>query len=279
MKTEDLFRAIDHRRSVRSFLSREITVSDREEIATILTGKVVTPFPGMTEFQLVGHNEHPENAFRSTDSYGFIKGAKDYILALVDSPVSFEALGYVFEYIVLQLSVLGFGTCWMGGTFNKALFKQLKLNSDMYIAAISPIGYPEESMAVRERLIRWGAGSNRRKPLHELMCHLDEKTPWKGQSTHDIRLFEAVQKALSASNRQPWRLLCDKSGNIHFYLKRTPRYRKIGAFSDLQKIDMGIACAHLTIAADFLGYKGQWAYVPQSDGILGEYLISYLCCE
>lgn len=53
-----------------------------------------------------------------------------------------ESLGYVFEKIVLYITSLGLGTCWLGGSFNKADFeKAITLEEDEFIPVISPMGY------------------------------------------------------------------------------------------------------------------------------------------
>lgn len=48
-------------------------------------------------------------------TYGVIKGAQDFIAASVGKgELSLEALGYTFEELILYVTSLGLGTCWLG---------------------------------------------------------------------------------------------------------------------------------------------------------------------
>ena len=63
--------------------------------------------------------------------------------------------------------------------------------------------------------------------------------------------LKAVRLAPSAVNKQPWRVI--KEGNkVHFYEKRNRGYVSDSDW-DLQKIDMGIALCHFSIAAKECG--------------------------
>ena len=56
-----------------------------------------------------------------------------------------------------------------------------------------------------------------------------------------------VRLAPSAVNKQPWRVISDKTG-VHFYLKHTKGFVS-DAVGDMQKIDLGIALCHFALAA------------------------------
>jgi hypothetical protein len=81
------------------------------------------------------------------------------------------------------------------------------------------------------------------------------------------KVLEMVRWAPSASNRQPWRIILDRSRRaFHFFLQRTAGYPSPGA--DLQRLDMGIAMCHFELSARELGVDGHWEVLPVEIGAL-----------
>ncbi|WHY01300.1 hypothetical protein [Neobacillus sp. DY30] len=68
-----------------------------------------------------------------------------------------------------------------------------------------------------------------------------------------------VRIELSASNKQPWRLLLSSDRKVcHFYIEHTPNYSsKLGY--DMQLLDMGIAMCQFELACKELEIKGRWS--------------------
>lgn len=55
------------------------------------------------------------------------------------------------SFMILQAQELGLGTCWLGA-FNEAAVKEVvKVPDDTRVVAITPLGYPAEDPAKRER--------------------------------------------------------------------------------------------------------------------------------
>ncbi|MDP3131241.1 MAG: nitroreductase family protein, partial [Bacillota bacterium] len=65
--------------------------------------------------------ERPElfGGFRKT--YGLLSGVRNFIVlaGLESDPDTAEKCGYFGERIVLELTKLGLGTCWVGGSFDR----------------------------------------------------------------------------------------------------------------------------------------------------------------
>jgi hypothetical protein len=189
-----------------------------------------------------------------------------------------EDLGFCFEKVILAATSLGLGTCWMGGTFNRANFaRRIKVSDDEVVPAISPIGYARDKRTVRERLLRRLAKSDQRKPWEELFFDGDLNTPLaRGSAGKYAGVLDCVRLGPSASNNQPWRIVKQSSESaFHFYLKRTWGYDKFNARIDLQRVDMGIAMCHFEVAAKETGIAGRW--VAANPGLeVGdvEYIIS-----
>lgn len=251
------FDLIRKRRSVRSYSDEKLSSEVLNKIAVILKNYSAGPFGNTVMFHLVEKSWARENFRVKLGTYGFISGASYFIVGEVKSEHHcFEDFGFLLEKIILHLTELNLGTCWLGGTFNRNEYKELLNSADLLIPAITPVGNPVEK-TLRESLIRWGAKSDTRKDWKELFFEND-------LSTHlnpvEVLLYqkplEMLRLSPSASNKQPWRIVRN-SGSFHFYLKRTRGYGNFKGI-DLQEIDMGIAMAHFEVTCDYLGLKGNW---------------------
>jgi nitroreductase len=271
------FELIRKRRSVRSYSNEKLSSEVLDKISDILNHYSIGPFGNIVSFHLIEKSWARENFRVKLGTYGFISGAAYFIVGEVkDGDHCFEDFGFLLEKIILHLTELNLGTCWLGGTFKRDEYKEL-LNSapDLLIPAITPVGIPEDKTFF-ENLIRWGAKSDSRKDWNDLFFDKDFSA---NLNQVEILLYqkplEMLRLAPSASNKQPWRII--KSGdNFHFYLKRTPGYGKFGGM-DLQKIDMGIAMAHFEVTCEYLGLKGKWTINNPNIAANGaEYIVSWV---
>jgi hypothetical protein len=114
-----------------------------------------------------------------------------------------------------------------------------------------------------DRLIRRGGQGDRRLRWGRLFfkCQFGVELPRQEAGEYALPL-EMVRLAPSASNKQPWRVVC-QAERWHFYLQRTPGYRegllnRLFTQADMQRIDMGIAMCHFELTARELGLAGEW---------------------
>lgn len=196
-------------------------------------------------------------------TYGMIKGASTFIIGILnkelmdDYNVAVE-FGYAFEGIILKVTELGLGTCWLGGTFNsKDAMKMIALKDNEQVVMVSPIGYGG-NMRGFEKLTRKLSKADQRKPWKELFFHKDFNTPLTieeaGPYAHVLHM---VRLAPSASNKQPWRIL--KSHKTYdFYNVNAPTSSNKKQKFMMSFNDMGIAKAHFDYVANEKGLKGQW---------------------
>ena len=168
------------------------------------------------------------------------------------------------ELAILQATDLGLGTCWLGGTFSKSGFaRKIGLSESELMPAVAAVGYAEEGGFSRDRIRRM-AGSNLRRPPHELFFDGAFGAPLapSGAGAY-AEALELVRWAPSASNRQPWRIVRTAAG-WHFFLARTRGYGKgtllfaVLRLADLQRVDLGIAMCHFELAAREAGQAGSW---------------------
>jgi nitroreductase len=222
-----------------------------------------------------------ENLF-SAGSYGMIKGARFYLAVLVprSEPRRWEDAGYAMETAVLRAADLGLGSCWIGGVFDRRRFgRALGIGDGEQLPAVVALGLPAERRTLRDRLVRWSAGGDRRKPASELFFAGGWGTALVADGAGDwAEALECLRLAPSASNKQPWRLV--RQGNsFHFFLSRDKAYSAMMPLADLQRIDMGIAMCHFQAAAMESGLDGEWRVLePRIEGTPAnfEYIVSFV---
>lgn len=260
---------IKKRYSCRTYTGEPLSGKDKKALEDILSASHTGPFGGKPEFMLAAAKPGDSESLKGLGTYGFIKKPAGFIIGIIrESPMFLEDFGYSMEKVILHATGLGLGTCWLGGTFNRSRFaEKANSSSDTQIPAVAATGYIADRKSITEKLVRAGAGSDKRKSASELFFSHELKEP--GKAIYDSpygKALEMVRIGPSASNKQPWRILCGQTGkDFHFYMERTEGYNR-GMFSkaDLQRIDMGIAMSHFELSAAELGCKGSWGTIAPS---------------
>lgn len=255
-------KTVTERRSVRTFVEHSFQDEDLEVFEAYLE-ELGNPFSHPVTFRFI-HKELDAKG-EKLGTYGVIKGA-DYFIGAATQPGDYalEALGYSFEKLVLAAADDGYGTCWLGGTFNRGGFaKSMELQEDDLFPCISPVGRPKEKRSFGDSLARFIAKSDQRKPFEELFFQHDFQQPMtKAQAGSYGFPLEMLRLAPSAANKQPWRVV--KEGSLyHFYEARTLGEHQPGV--DLQKVDIGIGLCHFHLAVKERGLEGD--FLKQDPGI------------
>ncbi len=196
---------------------------------------------------------------RKLGTYGVIDGAGYFLAGAVDEgPYALEDYGYVFEWVVLQLTALDLNTCWLGGTFRRGEFgAALHVAEDELVPAVSPVGHATDRRSAVDRAFRWAAGSRRRKPWSELFFDGTLDRPLAPRTAGPwAAVLELVRLAPSASNKQPWRIVRDGE-RWHVLIARSPGYRN-RFVADLQRVDIGIALCHFDLGAREVNLAGRF---------------------
>ena len=158
-----------------------------------------------------------------------------------------ENVGFLFQQMDLYLQSLGLGVCWLGmGKLNP---KTAPTKDGMRFVIMLSFGYPKG-----DQLRRDGKGF-KRKSLAQI------------SDREDLRL-ESARLAPSSVNSQPW-YFSHVGDTIHVYCTRK------GMGNYLNRIDMGIALAHLYVAnADtFRFFREENAPTVQGYGYIGSVTI------
>lgn len=252
---------IKKRHSVRSFKNKKL--SDR--VIQLITAKIDSLqsgyFKNEIKFYLVNKANLQTNI--NFETYGLFKRAKYFLVSVVDensyNDQIYEDLGYLFESLVLYVTGLGLGSCWVCGTFNQRKFrKALELDDDEVIPAICPIGYSTANLSIREKIMKRMARSNSRKPWHQLFFEDGLSKPLIQDIVGKYSIpLEMVRMAPSARNIQPWRII--KIGvYFHFYLDGKSNFLSVFDSYNFHLVDIGIAMAHFELSAKELNLNGKW---------------------
>ena len=151
-----------------------------------------------------------------------------------------ENVGFLFQQMDLYLQSIGLGSCWIG------LGKPRYQNE-------------EDGM---EFVILLGFGKPQGTPLRIGSADFKRKTPAQIADREDTAL-EPARVAPSSTNSQPWFFVHEEDA-YHAYMA-TDGLRRHTMIGSMNRIDMGIALAHLYVANE-ARFRFFYAEAPKKDG-------------
>ena len=250
----NLKEAVADRYSMRTFSSKEVGDEVREKILKYAEG-ITNPFGPKIRIKFIEKETGAEGEKLGT--YGIIKNAKLFIgVAVKNTDGAQEALGYEFEQLVLYMTSLGLGTCWIGGTFDRGSFAEaMKPEADEIFTIICPVGYGTGKKRFFEKIMRANLKADARLGWNKIFFKNDFNTPLKNTDCPDYEeALELVRLAPSAVNKQPWRIVFDGKA-FHFYENHSMPASEV---IDIQRVDMGIALCHFHLAAKEKNLSGHF---------------------
>ncbi|MCH5347705.1 MAG: nitroreductase family protein [Oscillospiraceae bacterium] len=243
---ENIEELVRNRRSVRTFDGKEISPEDMEKLTTFMSD-LKNPYGIPVICRLLDAKQQKLSCpvVSGTDLYLGVKAKR--------VPNADVAVGYSLEMLVLYAQSIGIGTVWVGGTMDRAAFERaMELDADEMMPCMSPLGYPSKKMSIKESMMRKGVKADSRNSFETMFFDGDLNTPLTPEKAGKLEYpLEMVRWAPSAVNKQPWRIVVNQN-DVHFYLKHS---RGFGSKSsgDMQKVDMGIALCHFSLAAEERG--------------------------
>jgi nitroreductase len=270
MHTNSIYEIIPKRKSVRTYKDEPVAEAVLRKIEDSLRHLPIPPLHSKSRFILAAAAEGDAEALKGLGTYGIIRKPAGFVIGAVqDDPDGLVDFGFQMQAIVLMLTDLGLGSCWLGGSFRKSRFSErIAAAGGECVPSVLSFGIPAEKPGMLETLMRAGAGSDRRKTFESLFFKSDFSRPLSREEAGSYgRILDMVRLAPSASNRQPWRIVLDsESGAFHFFQRREGGYgRRLRWFKllDLQRVDMGIAACHFGLAAAESGLPGAWTVRDQ----------------
>jgi nitroreductase len=236
------YAAVPTRRSRRAYDGTPPTPG--ELAALSLTAATFLPFD---DARVVLIEQAPSSLFTGIiGSYGRVSNARSALVFVADgsSWTADEHCGYTGEGLVLEAHALGLVTCWIGGSFSRAVSRGLvDLCEGEVVRAVSPVGRPAAHLSGAERLLYGQARPKHRKPLDQIA---PGSASWPAWAVEGVR---AAQVAPSAMNRQPWRFRFEGGSVV---------VSSSGAAPGLGRLDCGIAMLHFELGARSGGADGAW---------------------
>ena len=165
-----IIETIKTRKSCRTYSNRAIEPGKISELKHFLALNTKTPLGSKVGFHLIDFNDMEIGELKNLTTYGVIKGARQFIVGTVEKqPRAMEDYGYCMEKNILKATSMGLGTCLLGGTFKRSGFSgKINLGESELLPVISPVGYSSDKRSVVDRMFRFVAASDKRKPWHEL---------------------------------------------------------------------------------------------------------------
>lgn len=208
-------------------------------------------------------------------TYGLIAGASAFIVpAVLPGVGAMEDAGFILEKAVLEATVLGWSSCWIGGVFSRSKAAEIVAAADgELVPAVIALGRPAGKRSLADRIVTGTAKSRSRKPLENLVFSHDGSGLKEGSLSEPwLTVVQALRGAPSASNKQPWRLArLPEGGGWLIFLDEDRMYNNSLGEVHIQNIDIGIGMLHFQEAAAVLGMAGKWEPLPGvGDGLAEE---------
>jgi len=259
MFDKNIIEIIKSRKSTRTYINEPLSNEVKSKIFEIIKNHGSVPFDSSIMFKFIESGKTLNN--EKIGTYGMISGAKYFIAGSVKkSRYDMEDFGYAMEKLILHMTDLNLGTCWLGASFKRTQFTGfLDIKDDEIIPAVTPVGFSKKS--VKGNLIRMVIGSKNRKRWNDLFFNESFSNILNENDVGEYKVpLIMVRLAPSTVNKQPWRIVKTGMG-FHFYLQRHSFFTSISSKMqiDFQRIDIGIAMCHFELACNQIGLKGKWA--------------------
>ena len=263
----NMLAAMEARRSTRSFDGARLTDAETAALESALRGAASEPGPFGRAVRLALYAGEPDAKPARLGTYGLISGASAYVVAAVAPAAgSMEDTGYVLEKAVLDLTALGWATCWIGGVFSRGKAAEIVAKAPgELVPAVIAVGKPADRRSVADRIVTGSARSRTRKPLDQLVFSAGGALGLAGWNPGAAwaEALRALRGAPSASNKQPWRLVGFGDGpSWLIFMDEDRLYNHSLGEVRLQNLDIGIGMRHFAEAARCLGLSGRWEPLP-----------------
>ena len=80
-------------------------------------------------------------------------------------------VGISMQQLILAATNLELGTCWIGAFDEAKVKKVLQVPENIKVVAMTPLGYPADKEGIGSKFIKTAIGSDKRKPLEEIVHH------------------------------------------------------------------------------------------------------------
>jgi len=255
--------AVYKRNSVRKYVPFNISQKDFEEVETIVKG-----LPRLYPEIKMDINIAKEGTKIQEILKGIVLGfgkveAPHYLIITSEKKDGYlENIGFALEELVLKFVAMGIGSCWLGETIKKELYKNIiEFPENQEPVLMIAFGYPANNHDISKK----EAGEYRRKSIDEIIFG-DYKDIYKD-------IFDMVRVAPSGVNMQPWRFFIVDGGIDLYAVKGNLLTKRTYSFREL---DAGIALKHFEIGCKEKGIKFRIKNLKLQDKKNMKYITSIL---
>jgi len=253
-----MIKAINSRKSVRNYKTENLTAEDMQKVKTIINEAKPLHSNIPMEALLIEEGEKITDTFKGLVAKYTKVTAPHYIAFTSEIKEGhLENIGFIGEEIVLKLTELGLGTCWVGAAIKEDQFKNIvKVQPNQNYIIIVAFGYPTQEL----------------KPV-ENRKRLDKSKVVSGTYEDQYEtIVQAFIDAPSAVNSQPWKLVIEQNKFDLYLENRSFLTKKL--LKDMNHVDMGIGLCHLYHSAIELGYKVELKQTSHDHLASSPYIIS-----
>lgn len=218
--------AIVKRRSRRNFTKENLSEENIKKIKALVEN--INKKSDLT----VEFREDGRDAFKSVKkSYGIFSNVHSLLMmkGKKEDDNLKEKVGYYGEELVLEITQLDLGTCWVGGTYDESAFV---IPDDEILICVIVIGNIQKSL--KDNVIKMVTSSKNRKEIRERIVTKEEIPDWI------INGLEAIKLAPSALNSQ----------KPTVYYEENRITMKVPNDSKFDMVDLGIAKKHFEMGVE-----------------------------
>ena len=255
-----MIQAINLRKSIRNYKDKSVSPEDLQKIETIIKGSKHLFDNIPMEVLLIEDGEKITATFKGLISkYTKVKAPHYLAFTSETKKGHLENIGFIGEEIVLKLTELGIGTCWVGSAIKQDLFKSIvKVQDNQNFIILVAFGYPTDPLKP--------VASRKRLDKNKLVTGAYE-------NQYDT-IIQSLIDAPSAINSQPWKLLINNNKFDLFLENRNILTKNM--LRDTNHIDIGIGLSHLYNSSIELGYEVELKQTSHSELGNSLYIISVL---
>ncbi|GEM_PF-742962 len=254
----DLYGAIYKRKSLRKYSMMNLEKETLEEITKLMENLPVREDSYNVTLRLI---EDGYSLSQKMSLLGKVSAPHYIVVTGTRNEACLISAGYSIEHLVLRLTEIGIGTCYLGHALDKATATRIlgiEQNEDVLITIA--IG---KAMISGDEL--FGPGDERKRESFSSL--IIEGIP----NPHQRKIIEAVSIGPSYMNSQRWRFsFTEDEIRLH---KKGLDFLRTRIFGMSGYFDMGIAICHMELTAKYLGYKTTIYYDEKVDSNV-EYIIS-----
>lgn len=259
----NIVEAVYKRNSVRKYVPFNISQKDFEEVETMVKS-LPRLYPEIKmDINIVKEGTKIQEILKGIVlGFGKVEAPHYLIITSEKKDGYLENIGFALEELVLKLVAMGIGSCWLGETIKKELYRNIiEFPENQEAVLMVAFGYPANNHDISKKEV----GEYRRKSIDEIIIG-DYEEIYKD-------IFNMVRVAPSGVNMQPWRFFIVDGGIDLYAVKGNLLSKRVYSFREL---DAGIALKHFEIGCKEKGIKFRIKNLKLEDKKNMKYITSIL---